>query len=132
MLKISSKQLQDVVDNEWQRLRERIEQRWPDLTRKLYPELPPIEHAHLHFWTQQTVNACKERGVDAEDAYIALVINVLSAWTLRLPQSFIHDMQAYFLAVVSANQDADHGMAEQWMRYTLFEQKKLLQRKGVI
>jgi len=131
MLKISSKQLQEIVDLEWQRLRQRVEWLWPDISGKLYPEHPLISPAEVQFWTQQTVNACKAWDMDVEHAYIALAINVLSAVTLRLPQAFVQDMQAYFLASVAADQDADHAMAQQWMRMVLFEQKNL-QLKGLI
>jgi len=127
-LKISNKQLDAIVDLEWSLLRQRVEKQWPGISSELYPELRPLHPNDVRYWITQATLACRQWGIDDEQAAIALALDVLSAATLRLPKSFIQDMARYLLE--SADDDADHTAAQQWIRWTLFEQHELMRHKN--
>jgi len=120
MLKISNNQLDDVLELEWTALAQRIQQKWPSMSQKLYPGHRLLHVKYIASWTAQAISACREWGIDREEAVIALATNVLSAATLRAPQSFIVDMSRYFLA--SAVEGADHATAQEWIAWILFGQ----------
>ena len=130
MLKISNKQLDDALELEWAELGQRIEQRWPTISRRLYPGYSVLPELHVRNWVAQAITACREQGIDNEEAVICLATDVLSAATMRLPKSFIVDMSRYFLA--SAADESDCTMAQEWINWILFEQYGLQRARGVM
>lgn len=130
MLKISNKQLDDALDLEWTGLSQRIELRWPTISKKLYPGYTMLHESHIKNWVNQAITACRDQGIDDEEAVICLTTDVLSAATMRLPQSFIVDMTRYFL--VSTTDGSDCAMAQGWINWILFEQHALQRTRRVM
>ncbi len=126
MLRITQAQLDTLLDHEYLKIGERVFNRWPEMSANLYPGRPEISEQNRRYWIGKAVDVCQRRGVDSEEAVIALALNVLSAVTLDLPIEFIRDMASFFLDYVS--HDADFSVAQQWIEWIFLEQERIDKR----
>jgi hypothetical protein len=123
MLSISQQQLDAMLVQEYRNVGQRISEKWPTLSTNLYPDHVPVSADIRKYWIGITTDACWKHKIGGEDAIIFLAISALSAATLNLPDAFICEMSAFFLACASGG--ANDELARKWINWILLEQRTL-------